>query len=587
MVTRNIHPGLTYRGRSIETELSVTHFAQARLALALATGVLGVIGALRRTPQPPTPRERPAMASSAFGGRHLRSAGGREVVFCHACDSEWYRDEHESLDCPSCHSSFTEIIDSSNDPRAPDISSLSGRFSQPTRGDDSDPDEGDIEEHLYGNPRLRPGEPASPNPNDRDAVLRRFADMIMHDLGGLRAADPTPGTSGRFPPDDRTPPSGVRFQQFGFNAGPIGNGRGFAVSFGSGRPAPPEQPFNFGTYVVPGSAQTLSDGRLIRPIALIPVRGTDPGAPFRMFDDLFGDPWRDSPTQRNRSPPGTTLPPFMGGLTDLLNSIYNPAAAVHGDAVFTQEAMDRIITQLMEQSPQTNAAPPASQSAIEKLEKKKVNDEMLGPEGKAECTICIDDLKKDEEVVVLPCKHWYHGECVVLWLKEHNTCPICRMPIESRNNQTPNTDNPTSPFTNPGNPFNNPTNPFINNNPLSSPHNPNNNNNNNNPATPTSKPSASSPPAYPFPSPPSSATTLQHQPFTTPPPSPPHPPPSTPAENETKTKNTTVTPVAARNARTARENIDRLAAIRNLAGAGQSSTDQTTASATGQGSGVG
>ncbi|KAH8754799.1 hypothetical protein F5883DRAFT_572427 [Diaporthe sp. PMI_573] len=36
-----------------------------------------------------------------------------------------------------------------------------------------------------------------------------------------------------------------------------------------------------------------------------------------------------------------------------------------------------------------------------------------------------------EEVTVLPCKHWFHGECVVSWLKMHNTCPICRASIEN------------------------------------------------------------------------------------------------------------------------------------------------------------
>jgi hypothetical protein len=91
----------------------------------------------------------------------------------------------------------------------------------------------------------------------------------------------------------------------------------------------------------------------------------------------------------------------------------------------------------MEQSPQTNGAPPASQAAIESLQKKRVDDEMLGADGKAECTICMDEISKGAEVTVLPCKHWYHGECVVLWLREHNTCPVCRMSIDSwegRNN---------------------------------------------------------------------------------------------------------------------------------------------------------
>ncbi len=113
----------------------------------------------------------------------------------------------------------------------------------------------------------------------------------------------------------------------------------------------------------------------------------------------------------------------------------NPQGAVHGDAVYTQEALDRIITTLMENNPQSNAAPPASQAAIDRLEKKQLDDKMIGTDGKAECTICIDELHKGDEVSVLPCTHWFHGECVVLWLKEHNTCPICRAPIESRGEQ--------------------------------------------------------------------------------------------------------------------------------------------------------
>ncbi|KAM0645848.1 hypothetical protein ACHAQF_000165 [Verticillium nonalfalfae] len=54
---------------------------------------------------------------------------------------------------------------------------------------------------------------------------------------------------------------------------------------------------------------------------------------------------------------------------------------------------------MMETNPQSNAAPPASEDAIGKLQRKAVDDDMLGPEGTAECTICIDELKKGEEVV--------------------------------------------------------------------------------------------------------------------------------------------------------------------------------------------
>ena len=105
----------------------------------------------------------------------------------------------------------------------------------------------------------------------------------------------------------------------------------------------------------------------------------------------------------------------------------------------------------MEAEPQSNAAPPATQSAIERLEKKRLDEQMIGSHDKAECTICIDEIYLGEEVIVLPCKHWFHGECVLLWLKEHNTCPICRDPVEGGNNNNVNTNDllprqPSQPF---------------------------------------------------------------------------------------------------------------------------------------------
>lgn len=114
----------------------------------------------------------------------------------------------------------------------------------------------------------------------------------------------------------------------------------------------------------------------------------------------------------------------------------NPANAAHGDAVFTQEALDRVISQLMEQTAGSNAPGPASEAAIQALPKKQVDQEMLGSDGKAECSICMDNVTIGDEVTVLPCKHWFHGECVTSWLKEHDTCPHCRQGISKDGNVT-------------------------------------------------------------------------------------------------------------------------------------------------------
>lgn len=113
----------------------------------------------------------------------------------------------------------------------------------------------------------------------------------------------------------------------------------------------------------------------------------------------------------------------------LLNTVFNPAGAVSGDAVYTQEALDRVISQLMEQNATGSAPGPASAEAIASLPKVPVTTDMLGDNGKAECSICMDEVQVGETVVKLPCSHWFHGQCIEAWLGEHDTCPHCRKGI--------------------------------------------------------------------------------------------------------------------------------------------------------------
>jgi fission 1 protein/division protein 1 len=41
----------------------------------------------------------------------------------------------------------------------------------------------------------------------------------------------------------------------------------------------------------------------------------------------------------------------------------------------------------------------------------------------------MDEVAVGEEVTELPCKHWFHHQCVSAWLAEHDTCPHCRQSI--------------------------------------------------------------------------------------------------------------------------------------------------------------
>lgn len=120
------------------------------------------------------------------------------------------------------------------------------------------------------------------------------------------------------------------------------------------------------------------------------------------------------------------------GFGNLLNTLFNPANMQHGDAVYSQEALDRIISQLMEQN-QSNAPGPASAEAIAALPQKAITKEDLDETtGKADCSICMDEALIGSQVTYLPCDHWFHPDCIKAWLAEHDTCPHCRQGIMPR-----------------------------------------------------------------------------------------------------------------------------------------------------------
>ena len=60
--------------------------------------------------------------------------------------------------------------------------------------------------------------------------------------------------------------------------------------------------------------------------------------------------------------------------------------------------------------------------AVDKIKSEKLTEDL-----NEKCSICMMDMKKDEEYSKLPCQHNFHTDCVMKWLKEYNyKCPVCR-----------------------------------------------------------------------------------------------------------------------------------------------------------------
>jgi len=69
--------------------------------------------------------------------------------------------------------------------------------------------------------------------------------------------------------------------------------------------------------------------------------------------------------------------------------------------------------------------PPASEKAIKKLPEIKIDESNV--DSHKCCSICFDNFQVGaNNVVSLPCSHAFDRGCVVQWLAQHNTCPICR-----------------------------------------------------------------------------------------------------------------------------------------------------------------
>jgi hypothetical protein len=155
------------------------------------------------------------------------------------------------------------------------------------------------------------------------------------------------------------------------------------------------------------------------------------------------------PPSHNHPPAGqpgqTPGQPPINPLAAIFAQLMNPGMAASGDFVYSQEALDRVISNLMEQNATGNAPGPATPEAINALARKTITMEDLGSDGRAECSICMDEVTVGEEVTQLPCHHWFHQQCVAMWLGEHDTCPHCRKGIMDHDKPNENSNTSSNP----------------------------------------------------------------------------------------------------------------------------------------------
>ncbi|KAJ4364681.1 hypothetical protein N0V83_009278 [Neocucurbitaria cava] len=372
----------------------------------------------------------------------------RDMMFCHECADEWYRDEH-GLTCPECGSDFTEIIEENNDPRD------SVMFGHDDDDSDSMPDLTDVPPHQH--PHHNPWQSDDPEEADISnynivqtapgrynvqATITRSVSpqglqggMAPASIGGFMSMlNGLAGVAGRQPGQ---PQGQQRGQGEGLFSAPNqpGNQSAFQESRSQSLPGQPQ--IRTGRFTYHGGARLFprdanNPEPRIEPVdditnvmaGLIAALGAPPGSLHGQQQGGAEAPARgeQDPNEAQRA-----VHPFLQLFSSM--GLMGGTAGQMGDFVYSQEGLDRIVSQLMEQTATSNAPGPATQADIDALPRKNVTEDMLGPEGTAECSICMDEVVIGEQVTVLPCKHWFHHQCVSAWLLEHDTCPHCRKGI--------------------------------------------------------------------------------------------------------------------------------------------------------------
>lgn len=377
----------------------------------------------------------------------------REIVFCHQCENEWYRDEH-GLVCPECQGDFVEVIEANNDPReeAPEDGNF-GAFAPDPSEDDIDnfewrnngpgqPPGGHYHGTMHRNITLQPGQAQGQGGGGIMGLIgQALAPALQGMLGGQQHR---PGQQ-RAPGEERnTEGMPQQPQPGGGTTTRTGGGPGFSYTittstrsnFGP-RDANQPQPFaNQPEHIDRMMAQMFMN------IGAMPAHGHGHGHHHQAGPFVFMPPG-GAGQHGEGGDPMAGGPLGVGGIFQMLG-LGLPPGGVAGDHVYTQEGFDRIMTQLMQQHQAGNAPPPATEEAIDALPKRKITEKDFGDGGKADCSICMDEAALGSEVTELPCHHWFHFDCIKAWLKEHDTCPHCRQGITPKEGEQ-STNRPRQP----------------------------------------------------------------------------------------------------------------------------------------------
>jgi hypothetical protein len=96
------------------------------------------------------------------------------------------------------------------------------------------------------------------------------------------------------------------------------------------------------------------------------------------------------------------------------------------------ENEEEILNYIMNHDNNRYGSPPASKNEIKKLNKYTLTKEKLVNFGNENtCSVCKEEFNIGNKMMDLPCNHYFHEDCLMPWLNQHDSCPICRFELKT------------------------------------------------------------------------------------------------------------------------------------------------------------
>lgn len=73
-------------------------------------------------------------------------------------------------------------------------------------------------------------------------------------------------------------------------------------------------------------------------------------------------------------------------------------------------------------------------NVYKEMQKQKEEDAMR-------CAVCLEDFEPKEKVMLTPCNHMFHEDCIVPWVKSNAQCPVCRFSLGENKRESRASDN--------------------------------------------------------------------------------------------------------------------------------------------------